>query len=649
MAVQTFQPATQPAVNRQIYDSGIVYAARYPLAVTPEIINALHIPSSRYFYPSLDGRSYIPHIALPIVGIEMDPDQMRRDVAAWKADPPGRTIYILETVDGDDPQLDLYNIIEGRRVIVPPERLDRYLRELGATLDQLRTLRAQDRFALIPGRRLMELMLNYPFNRAANYIRASQIAAAPTIQEIQAYLNERGIFHFRAEDIVGLPSEDIFFYLTRFYGPPVEGNLESKVYERLYLKQANNETTRNLARLIPNNLQAFQSYRNEFNLVFEELNQDPNSPHIERVFDTNSRERFLQEPFAYLTLLRRSNNLPQLTLNTIRQLIPGGRSQIIDLLRNYSDREIILLVGTIIQDEPTRTALLHRAVDELTTSRVFLLTPIEAALCKNKESVTTGNEFRELNTAYLGRGSFAAGFDCYEIEDLFSSFEAHKDQSGIYTFVDPLNLNNRFSIQDLIDFRNAIQTGRAGIPSSPQLVARFNTYITAAESQSRSDFQQIQRLRQWANQSSQNKEIIRNLFLNYFYMGMYMRQWKGPGNPYPITKNQTGSEAEAASNLGLQIAENVERQKVIVEQYLAQLPADLQDIFWNLRVYFLQGDRLTDKGTNIQTRWVEVLTGTFCIRMASGPWAFTGAYYLKQILNEEIPGFDLGQGLDYIY
>jgi len=649
MAVQTFQPATQPAVNRQIYDSGIVFAARYPLAVTPEIINAFHIPSSRYFYPSLDGRSYIPHIALPIVGIETDPDQMRRDVAAWKADPPGRTIYILETVNGDDPQLDLYNIIEGRRVIVPPERLDRYLRELGATLDQLRTLRAQDRFALSPGRRLMELMLNYPFNRGANYIRASQIAAAPTVQEIQAYLNERGIVHFRAEDIVGLPSEDIFFYLTRFYGPPVEGNLESKVYERLYLKQANNETTRNLARLIPNNLQAFQNYRNEFNLVFEELNRDPNSPQIERVFDTNSRERFLQDPFAYLTLLRRSNNLPQLTLNIIRQMIPGGRFQIIDLLRKYSDREIILLVGTIIQDEPTRTALLHRAVDELTTSRVFLLTPIEAALCKNKESIVTANEFRELNTAYLGRGSFAAGFDCYEIEDLFSSFEAHKDQFGIYTFVDPLNLNNRFSIQDLIDFRNAIQTGRAGIPSSPQLVARFNTYITAAESQSRSDFQQIQRLRQWANQSSQNKEIIRNLFLNYFYMGMYMRQWKGPGNPYPITKNQTGSKAEVTSGLGLQIAENVERQKVIVEQYLAQLPADLRDIFWNLRVYFLKGDRLTDKGTNIQTRWKDVLTGTFCIRMASGPWAFTGAYYLKQILNEEIPGFDLGQGLDYIY
>lgn len=650
MAAQMFRSSVPPpTINRQFYDSGISYPVLYPLPVDTNIISGFHVPSSRYFYPSLDGQFAIPYIALPIPGVTMDPNQLLKDVAAWKADPPGQTIYAIESVQSVDPQIDLIQIIEGKKIQVPADNLNRYLREFGRFLDDMRNYPEQERFALAAGRRIIELMLNYPFNRAANFIKASQLAHAPTVQSIQSYLDRIGIIHFRADDIIGLSPGDIFFYLTRFYGPPIDGDLNSQLLERTYLRQANNESTRQLAREIARNFEKFNKFRHEFDLVFSELNRNPNSTEIERVFDTNSRQRFMLQPFSYLELLRNAGNLPLLTLNTIRQLGTTDREQIITLLRRYSDRSIIQLVGTSIQDVPSRSQLLLDAANILISTRVFLLTPFEADLCNNQESITTLNEFRQLDTAYLGRGSFTTGFDCYEIEDLINAFESHRDQNGVYTFVDPLNLSNQFRVRDLMNFREALESGRAGIASNPQLLARFDNYIEIAHLQSQSDFQQIQRLRQWVNESPQNKDIMRNLLLNYFYMGMYMRQWNGPGHPYPITQSQTGRQANATSQLGIQIAENVHRAKLIVEQYISQLPADISEIFWNLRVYLRQNNQIIEKERSIRYRWDEVMNGSYCIRMASAPWGFTGAYYLKQIVNEEIPGFDLGQNIDFVY
>jgi len=71
----------------------------------------------------------------------------------------------------------------------------------------------------------------------------------------------------------------------------------------------------------------------------------------------------------------------------------------------------------------------------------------------------------------------------------------------------------------------------------------------------------------------------------------------------------------------------------------------------NFKLFFKNDARseIADRGTLLRKIWKNViLEGSYCVRMASAPWAFTGARYLKQILNEDIPGFNLENGISHI-
>jgi hypothetical protein len=630
--------------NRNIYDSELTYPIIYPANITQDIVATFSIPSSRYYYPSLDGH-VVPYIA------SGDTEQIRRDVAAWLEEGNFSTIYALESVDSVDPQVDLISIINGHRINTP-QNINRYVRDFGAFLDELRNVsNPNERFGLPTStREIIELMLKYPFTKAANFILASKLANEPDVNRIQNYLDQVGIVHFKAENIINLPHADIFFYLTRFYGPPVVGDLSTRMVGQKYLRVASNEITKQLASDVSINIATYNLYQKEFGLFFAALNQDPNYP-IQQNFGTESRQRLFASFFEYLKLLGKPTNLPPLTLNTIKQLNTPSTSQIRTFLSNYTDNDIIRLVGTghRIDESYTRGQLIDIAARQLTSNRTFLLLPAEAELCNNRNTIV-GEEFRELQYVFLGKGSFTTGFTCYDISEIFDSFNTNTDSEGITTFRDPADYSRNFTVQDLKDFRSAITSGRAGIPADPTIVKGFNTYIARAELQNNVNFNSIRNLRAWANQSPDNKAIMRQILMQYFYMGMYMRQWKGPGNPYPILKSQTGRTVEGTGQTQEFVALNVTEAKRMFMENFNKLPSNLRDDFWQLRIYFYENGKVEDKGATIASRWKSVIDdGDYCVRLASGTWAFTGAYYMKQILNEEIPGFDLSQGLEYIY
>lgn len=109
--------------NRQIYDSKIIYPETHPLNIEPNIITTFHIPSSRYFYYTLDAKHVIPYLA------SGDSDQTKRDVAAWIGEGNFPTVYALLTVDSVSPEVDIISIQEGNRVRVNSPQKERYLRQ----------------------------------------------------------------------------------------------------------------------------------------------------------------------------------------------------------------------------------------------------------------------------------------------------------------------------------------------------------------------------------------------------------------------------------------------------------------------------------------------------------------------------------------
>lgn len=627
------------------YDyGGPLYPGSHSIAVTPEMVTTFTIPSSQIFYLNSQGFR-IPYLALS------DPEQTQRDVAAWLENNDLPRAYVTRTIESSgDPEFDLFSIIEGNKVVVRSDRLEHYVQQLARVLVQYRDSQNESqRFGLDLNRRIIEQMLTYPFNPATDFLLASRLANERNRDAIKRFLDDRGIVHFSVDDIINLQSNDIFFYLTRFYGPPVEGNLSSKAIQRKYFRRATNERAREILRILPEYIVTYRIFRQEFDLYFNRIIQNPNDPEIWQSLGVIDQDRFYQSFFNYLWLLRRRKSLPPLTLNTIKQLRPIDRETIKSLLDAYTDQEIIQLVGNSINESESRMSFLTRAADLLLQSHVFVMQPYEARLCNNTESVYTGDLFEELDYPFVGRGSFATGFDCYTIQELFAAWELQRDANGDITFIDPLRPSSTFRVPDLIEFRDALLAGRAGVAVPVDIVQRFNDYIEMARGQESSDYPKIRQLRQWANQNEENKALMRNYWTTYFQMGMYMRQWQGPGHPYPIAREATGREEVVGTDREIQIATNVQNAKIQLEQTAAQMPQNIQDLINDLGVVKHVNNQVESDRTKIGARYNRVINlGTYCIRMASGPWSYTGAYYLKQILNEHIPGFDLGANVEHI-
>lgn len=655
MSTFPFQPKQVLEISLEsrkilLYDSQILF----PLERTPpsDAVLTFGIPSSRYYYLS-NKNVIIPYPSLS------DPQQTARDVAAWLDESELPKIYSLETVDGSEPDIDFFSVLEGRKVVLNFKddiSLQRYLRGFAKLFRDFQTLSSDNErhFALntpITNTFITEF-LSYPINKAADFFQAARLVVSKNINDINRYLMNIGIIHFRAENIINLPDKDMFFYLTHFYGPPIPGNLDAQLIKYKYFKRAQNEVTKDIVIQIAENLPTLNRFQREFDAFFDVLNKNSSYP-IEKNFNTSSRVRLFHDFFEYMKLLSPIPNLPTLSLNTIRQLNTINNSRLIEFLSKYSDNVIVGLVGKNIDLSGTRGEFLKSAAQILLRNRNFVLLPQEAELCRNNETIFDADKFSELNHAFIGRGNLANGLDCYDINDLFKTFENNKDSEGTYTFVDPYHQGVNFTVKDLRDFRDAISAGR--VPISRDIIDRFNFYINQYELQERSDYQNLLKLRSWVSLSKENRDLMRKLWKIYFEMGMYMRQWKGPGTPYPLLAKETGEERVVGTKEEIEISLNVTGANASFRNIFDKLPQEIQDIIWKLRIYFLDNEgNIVDKGYTLYKRYHETIElppnheNHFCIRMASGTWTVTGAYFMKQILNEDIEGFDLSTQIEYI-
>ena len=135
----------------------------------------------------------------------------------------------------------------------------------------------------------------------------------------------------------------------------------------------------------------------------------------------------------------------------------------------------------------------------------------------------------------------------------------------------------------------------------------------------------------------EHSEMVREMFYNFFYAGMYMRKWKGSGNKYPINEQDTHDSINIdikASNLLHNIQTTIDYLKEnnpTVISYYEKLPSiDYNTISGEISF-------LSDTLNNIFTSTYD---GNRCIRMASRKIVLTSYYYLGTLYEEIIPEFD---------
>lgn len=606
------------------------------------IIRTLTIPSST-----------IPSDGLPPL-LSRGGEEFERDVAAWRRPDPDALPVYIDRVYRVDPNnvgqlADLFSNIIAPGVLVV---IDGPIRnEVVSLFVSLKELMLGDNVPWFD-RATMALLLDHPISGlSGNLATVKRLVRSRSLNRIQDYLDARNVSTFDAQSIINLSSPDLFFYLTRFYGPPQLGDLETATEIREYMAKASNNETRFLTDRIRDTEQGYRNIgRETFTAYFDALNSDPDDARIWQSLGT-TKDRLLNDPVFYLGLTKRPRDLPPLTLSMLRDFRSDDPDLIHDVLLYYTDDEIEQLVGSFDAEEViNRNELVREAIRRLRRTSFRIMTPEEAVACNNAETLLSLDPFSQLDEFFIAKGSLMTGYDCFTVEDLLLSWQSNTNEDGEVSYVSPINPRELWSSEQLRQLTEVLLLGRPSLETPPWLIDVMFGHVAKATEQEADIKRKVRGVVEWARRSPENTETIRRLWTTMFEMGMYMRQWRGPGTAYPVLAGETGEELRPGEERETVLAASVTEKKNEFDTVMASIPPELSRAIWSLpQVRFFGREVEFGNARTIDVLYrVTLVDATECIRMASGIFSFTGAYYLKQTLDEEIPGYRIDTPIEYI-
>lgn len=451
-------------------------------------------------------------------------------------------------------------------------------------------------------RRDIELLISHPINPKANIEQALSLTAKRTGFLIDNMLRSYNVVEFTAIDVINLTDGQLFFYLTRFYGPPPPENISVKTWYIVmkYRKKAANKETQRLVDALEKQIDLYMIYKETFDKFFYFTLADSTAwKHL----DALNENIFLNSPFSYFHLLNRSNNLPSLSTTFIN--ICSNREDMYAILNNYTDREILNGMKELNLDEEklkTREELINNVIDRLTSCRFMLLSASEAKLCNNKKNLNVLELVSESDEVFIGLDN-----DCFSLQDLFNTWGTVSTDYNEVKFVNPLDINVNWSSHNLEQLYLVLKQGKV----KRYLLDEFFRFIRVAKMKEEWELNKIDRIRR-----TDDKDALRQYLINLFNLAMLMKGWKGSGTPYP--KDNLVEDEEYRLTL------SNASPKEDTERLILNLTA--------MRMY---------KGKEEATRWKlrEVINNEKIPReLLIDLLLCSSIYYLRLILNERIPG-----------
>lgn len=679
-------PIAQISYNDKKYD---VFSAPYNYNVSKYIVpnisneeniteftNLFTIPSIKYFYlskkvdPKTNRNYFLPYIGNTIEDLVLWRKSMELDFF-------NVTIYSQTKFDyTNDAENAFYAIVDNATIVSESNNyLQEYIRSL---LIELNIFTSDESSQDLNKERneILKIFAKGGFSPASDYLSALNLCFNKNENDIQNYLDDIGIITFSAKYIINLSPSQIFFYLVHLYGPPYINNLNVGKIVRGYELISKTPLAVHLTNQIEKNFDIYNkgNVKQTFANFFSVANSDVNKPtqqileEFAKALDTDSKKRIYSNIFDYLLLYELSKK-EILSLKTFKKLCTATsniEAVVQTLKETYTDNEITKLIFNKedFQDIETRDEYIRRIVDYWLNNSIRLFTKEWSELCSNTETILRSDDFADTNEIFLASGSLSNKINCYAFDDLLQNFVSKTDAEGHVTFLNPIDKTN-FSKEELVEVKNLAETipsktlipyftneNQDGKLTRDQLLAKLNEYIAIAVLQESSDYQTLKEIQRYSRTNEQHREQIKNLFMALFELGLYCRQWEGPGTPYPITQNIQGEPLQGTDrevNLSLKVTEAITK----FDNLLNQLPETLRAIVNGLKIYIKteNGHRQYSVAGNpatIQSLHTRVKAGYECIRMSSGPYFYSAAYYLKTLLNVDIPGFALDSSVQQI-
>jgi hypothetical protein len=305
-----------------------------------------------------------------------------------------------------------------------------------------------------------------------------------------------------------------------------------------------------------------------------------------------------------------------------------------DAVRIYTDQELLTTVG-VPMEYVNRGEIIANIFNLLSENGFFILTQINPDRASNTRT-TLMEEFNEIPSPYVVCGKLFQ-YIVYTLEELNAAFRMQGDE---IEFTRPDRPNQSFNT-DEIGTLNEI------LPRITRLNPDLETIVTEVRDKivrgliTRSDRDRNTTIvhRHLREASREVKDQVKEIFMNIFYAGMYMRRWRGPGNPYPVTEAETlgRSDPQPQSILTLgHVSEGMEQLQ------LMSGGQDIRDLIETLRVVNVEsGGEYTFTERNLFQYIGIIASGQSCIRMASVPLITSAYYYLLTFFQYVIPNVEL--------
>ena len=292
-------------------------------------------------------------------------------------------------------------------------------------------------------------------------------------------------------------------------------------------------------------------------------------------------------------------------------------------LRTMSDMDIFSLLGIYINY--TSRADLLDSIMSLHTKPMFFLVLTPRDTC-NKET-TLFTPINELSFM-IGYGLLNK-YRIYEIEELQLAFGyASRDN---FLFRIPERPQQTFHIRAIEQLQSLLKQQQTGSENC-MITQLVNTiYRGIIEVQNKSEYDRTL-FRMISPLPESQKKLISASLLQLFHCGMYMRRWKGPGHPYPVTLRDTRIEFEPD-----QLTHEALLEWTKITDALPEHP---QRICHEMRMVEYHGYDITRHNPCAKNYVQSIQSGQRCIRVASTIFISTGYYYLWVLFNETIQGVD---------
>jgi hypothetical protein len=339
---------------------------------------------------------------------------------------------------------------------------------------------------------------------------------------------------------------------------------------------------------------------------------------------TDRVEMYIRENiYLYASLLTRPALLP-IPLDALATL---NKRDLRQLLYSMSDNEIHTYTGIYVPYNG-RESLIRNTVKAILSSKSRFMYPCMRSAARSINATTIlFTDITDTQTFMVCYGT-AQRYYSYELQELIGAF--HLDErTGLMDFRHPEDPARHFTTLEVEGLKILLRCFNP-TPEIETLIGRIDQGLIFAREKIEYDTTARNGL---ARLNADGKMHVRAFLYQLFYIGMYMRRWRGPGYPYPLREADTRREWDPMVK--------VQDELIRARDALDQMSAATIRYCMGLRVCeYKVGGSIEQHNNSLGTDWTQVVRGQFCIRMASSKFVGTGLHFLRVLFHENIEGVD---------